>query len=178
WNLNGEHAATPDFARETDRAPHQFGEPSGNREPKPSAAESPRRRCLGLRERLEDSLADVLGDADARVADLESDIAAPIRVADATRAHPDLAFFGELHRIRDEVQKHLAQPSGISDECRRQAGIDVAEELDAFAFGALRYKHQRVFDHRRRIELETLEIEAAGFDLRVVEDVIDQRQQT
>ena len=77
-------------------------------------------------------------------------------------------------RFRSTWRSRPGSPTSAAGNAR----IDVAEELDTFSFGRLRHKHQRIFHDGGGIEFKALEIKTAGLNLRVVEDVVDQRQQT
>src|SRR5262249_16902072 len=149
----------------TDRAAHQLSQPARDRQPKAGAAEASRRGRLRLRKRLEEAFAGVFGDTDASVDDIKANLAPPRCLIDGAHGHADFALLGELHRVRHEIEEHLAQTSGIANECCWQLWINVAEELDALAFGPLRHKYHCVFDHGRRVELDALEIEPTGLDL-------------
>jgi hypothetical protein len=118
-NMNREDAAASDFALQADRAAHQVGEPARNRETESGPSETPGRRRLSLGEGLKDSLANVFGNANARVAHLESHVAASRRVAVNHHADTHFALLCELHRVRDEVEKDLPEAARIADERTR-----------------------------------------------------------
>src|SRR5487761_1204729 len=77
-------------------------------------------RLVAAEERIEEPLAIVLGDAAARVGDLEHSVAAaaPGANSDAT------ALRRELDRVRDEVVEHLREPGGIAREGNRVAVLE------------------------------------------------------
>jgi hypothetical protein len=102
-------------------------------------------------------------DADARVADVESQLASAIHLADDADRDAGFASLGELDRIRHQVQEsgeavRIADGAPASpDRCR--------EELDTFSFGRLRHKHQRIFHNGGGIKFKALEIKTAGLNL-------------
>ena len=80
-----------------------------------------------------------------------------------------------------------ALPITFSRTCRRRpaspssdvrnVGNDVTRELDAFFGGAERQQLGGVADRLAQIEFGVLEVEALRFDLREVEDVVDDFEQ-
>src|SRR6185369_10462195 len=67
-----ERAAAARLALDTDVAAHERDELLRDREPEPRPAEPARRRLIALRERGEDPLALLGGDADPRIRDVEA----------------------------------------------------------------------------------------------------------
>ena len=57
------------------------------------------------------------------------------------------------------------------------SGVHAAEQFEALALRARREDFQRVAHDLLQIEIDGLENELAGFDLREIEDVVDERQQ-
>ena len=98
---------------------------------------------------------------------------------DALDADPDddLALLGELDGVADEVQQHLTQPPGIAEHHVGHVGRDVAGELEPFSAGAQRQQLGRVAHGLAQVELDALQIEPPGLDLREVEDVVDDGEQ-
>ena len=146
--------------------------------PRPGAAVPPRRRAVGLRERLEDLPLLVGGDADAGVAHGEVQrraIAVDRLDADAQR------------RLRPRSVNLTALPRTFSSTCRsrpaspssdvRHVGRDVAGELEALFRRAQRQQLRGVADGLAQVELGALELEPPRLDLREVEDVVDDVEQ-
>ncbi|TKS57948.1 MAG: hypothetical protein EWM72_03340 [Nitrospira sp.] len=50
-------------------------------------------------------------------------------------ANSDLAFFGELDRVADEVQQHLPQAQGIPDEALGYVRAHVEQQLQPLVMG-------------------------------------------
>ena len=91
--------------------------------------------------------------------------------------HRDAALVGELDGVAGEIEQHLAQARGIAHDVVRQPLVDERCDLDAFRLRARRQQFDRFLDQRDERERPRLKIELAGFDLREVENFLDQRQQ-
>ena len=94
-------------------------------------------------------------------------------------AHRHLAALGELDGVADAG---WSAPGAAGRGRRRSAsgtsGVDLADELEALVVRrAARAARRRVVDALAQVEVERLELELAGLDLREVEDVVDDRQQ-
>ena len=128
--------------------------------------------AVGLPERLEDHSVLVRCDADASVAHVEPDPS--ISCSDHER---DSAALRELERVRQQILEDLQEPRGIGLERVGDARLDRHRELEVLL---RRYRLERVrevVDHSRDRDRLWPHIELAGFDLRQIEDVVDQRQQ-
>ena len=138
---------------------------------------APRGRAVELRVDGEDSSGFLVGQADARVADLKlhRDPGA-LRLVRAC-AHHDLARVRELDRVSDQVDQHLAQASRVSKDEVGHVRLRVEDELDAFVDGRLGEQLDRLLHHVARAELERFEPDPAGLDSREIEDVVDDLEQ-
>ena len=58
-----------------------------------------------------------------------------------------------------------------------EALVDVRRQRDVAPRGPLVHEHQRVVDRGRQIERSDVELHPSRFDLRQIEDVVDQRQE-
>src|SRR5262244_2552549 len=108
WRLaprqaHGEHRTFARLARHRHVAAHHARELAGDGEPEPSAAETLRGRGISLAELPEQFCLLLRCHADAGVGDGELDEAAAI--ADLACPKPDLACFGELARIAEEIEQ-------------------------------------------------------------------------
>mmetsp|Transcript_70462 Transcript_70462/g.166102 ORF Transcript_70462/g.166102 Transcript_70462/m.166102 type:complete len:643 (+) Transcript_70462:166-2094(+) len=128
--LEVEAAALADAAGHAQLTAHQRHQLAADRQTQAGAAIAPRGRLLGLAEAGKDVLELVVGDADAGVADLEADACQGAVLAQQCQGQHDLAVLGELQRIAGQVQQHLAQSRGISDQRRRQPGVQREQHLD------------------------------------------------
>ena len=103
---------------------------------------------------------------------------APLRIDGFVRDDDgDLARLRELDRVADEVDEHLPQSHRVADEGVGDARIDVAQELEALPMGADREEAEGVTDRVTQVELDGIEVQLAGLDLREVEDVVDHGEQ-
>ena len=89
----------------------------------------------------------------------------------------NLAFGGELHRVAQDVQDHLAQASSIAHDGLGHISGDVESQLQALLSGA-QCQHLRGVAHGfAQLELGVFQIQVPRLNLREVEDVVDELQQ-
>src|SRR5260370_309331 len=124
WSAGGtpgqahrEHRAFAQLTRHRHVAAHHACELAREGKAEPSAAEAVRGCGIGLAELLEQLGLLLRGHTDAGVGDGELDEAGAI-------AHPacrklDLARFGELAGIAEEVEQYLPQPHGVHGQCAK-----------------------------------------------------------
>ena len=96
-------------------AAHQPRELARDSEPEPCSPEALRRGGIGLAELLEQLCLLLRGHPDAGVGDGELDEVAPI--AHLAYRKLDLARFGELAGIAQQVEQDLPQPHGVHGQC-------------------------------------------------------------
>ena len=137
-----------------------------------------RGRAVRLGERLEQPLELSRGDPRPAVNDVDAERGLLGTDPGGVAAQRDGALVGELDRVADEVDQHLAKSFGIADHaggCRRRHD---ARELDALA-RRLRGEHvDDVGEELGQVERRAVELELAGLDLRDVEDVVDDAQES
>ena len=129
---------------------------------------------VGLLEFEEDARLIFWRNADAGVAHGDDDV---VRLRARFDDDGDAAGFGEFDRVADQVENHLAQPRRIADHARRQALVDIAADFQALGLGAGPQKLDRLLDKTGKRERPRREIEPAGFDLRQIEQFLDERHQ-
>ena len=105
----GECAAAPRFARQVDLSAHQFDQAFADRQAQPGAAEAPGDAGVGLDEGLEEARGLFLADTDAGVAHRNAQQHFGLALFDAIDADGDVARFGELDRVGDQVADDLAE---------------------------------------------------------------------
>jgi hypothetical protein len=88
----------------------------------------------------------------------------------------DLARFGELAGIAEEVEQDLLEPHGVHGE-RAQVLLRVNDEAVFVLLGKLSRGVDDLVDKPGQIHRLEIEVELAGFDLRKVEYLIDQAQE-
>ena len=89
----------------------------------------------------------------------------------------DAARLGELDGVAGEVEQHLTQPRSVADHLERQPVIDIGGDFEFLRLRARREQFGDVLDQRGQREGALLQIDLAGFDLGIVQQLLDQRQQ-
>ena len=89
----------------------------------------------------------------------------------------DFARGGELDRVRDEVRERLADATRVAEHALGQVRGDVDHELELLRRGRGRLRRRHFLDVGAQVHLDALELELAGLDLRVVEQVVDDDEQ-
>ena len=173
-NVDPERRAVAGGALDHDRAAHALDDLVGNRQTQAGAAEFPRRRDVGLLEFQKDARLILQRDADAGIVHGDRYTFWLRRRLDDDR---HAAALRELDRIAGEVEQHLAEPRRVADHPRRQPLVDIAADFEAFGLGARTKELDDFLDECRKWKRPRREIEAAGFDLGEIEDLLDQRQQ-
>ena len=89
----------------------------------------------------------------------------------------DLAGWGELDGVADQVDDDLAQTAGISHEVLGNVGRDVECEFQILFGRAAGHDLERVCEAVAEIEGNDFEVELAGLDLGKIENVVEQSHQ-
>ena len=150
---------------------HQLHEARRDRQPEPGTADA--LRVAELREGLEDRGLLRFGNARTRVghAEMQAALVAVHRVE--TDAYLDLAFLRVLDRVRHQVADHLAQAQHVALDRGRHGRFDADRELELLALRAPGEQLPDLLRELADVELLADQVHLAGFDLRVVEDVVD-----
>ncbi|OFA07224.1 hypothetical protein DUPY_13310 [Duganella phyllosphaerae] len=136
-----------------------------------------RGRAIGLRERVEDAPARLVGHANAGVVHFEAQGHALGVLGRHHHLDRDLAAVGKFDSVAQQVEDHLAQPVGVAADGDRDVAGHVQFQPQALGLG-LRRKHVvDIGQQVAEIELDIFDRELAGFDLGKVEDVVDDHQQ-
>ena len=91
--------------------------------------------------------------------------------------HRDRALARELHRVADQVGDDLAEPPAVADQPLGQRRRHVVDELEPLLRRLQRQRPHRLGDHLVDREGDRVGLHLARFDLREVEDLVDQRHQ-
>ena len=162
---------------------HGLGKAAYDRQAESGPAEAARGRAVGLHEGLKQPFALFGGKPDAGVGDPddEPELAlrrfVPAATGQALQREPDRACLGELDGVAQKIEQDLSQPQGIAQYALGHVGRDVGCELHALGGGLRGQRLDRALDQLHRRQVEGLEIEATGLDLREIEDVVDDAQQ-
>src|SRR5439155_7986671 len=158
------------FALEADRASHLLDEAFRQRETQSRA----RRRGATLVKTLEDAehpVGRALRDPHARIGHLETQLP-----SFDERTQRDVTTAGcELHRIGDEVEEHLSHAGGVKEERRSFGRLDREKDTLRLRWRAPG-RGNGLEEHVERDDLRP-EVELAGFDLRQIEDVVDELEE-
>src|SRR5215813_6053228 len=148
--------------------PREFARDS---EPEPRSPEALSGRGIGLAELLEQLCLLLRGHPDAGVGDGELDDVAAI--AHFACRKLDLARFGELTRIAQQVQKYLPQPHGVHRQCA-EVLLDFNDEAVLILLGKLSRGADDLIDQRCELHGLWIEFELSGLDLRQIEHLVDE----
>ena len=165
------------LALEPDAAAHHLHQAPRDRQPQAGAAVAARGRAVGLRERVENRRLPVGGHADAGVGDLDMQDRIGRGALRKIQPHDHLALLGEFDRVADQVDQHLLQPQPVAGEMVGHLRRHLGEEREPFFGRAERERLHAAAELLAELEGEWLEAQAAGLDLRDVEDVVDDVQQ-
>ncbi len=172
-----EGAPLPLLALDPDAAAHHLDDARADGEAEAGASEFTGRRSVGLAEGLEDQALLRLGDADAGVAHREVEHGAVGLELVGADADDDLARAGELHRVADEVDHDLAEPHRVADQRLGHARVDVVGDLQALLVRGVRQHPHRLGQGVVEAEGDALQRELLRFDLREIEDVVDDEEE-
>ncbi len=113
-----------------DFSAHHAHELLGDRQAESGAAVVSRGRRIDLRERAEEAVDTVGGDADAGVSDLEPDGDFGVGGLGERRGNHHLAVFGELDGVAGEIDEHLPQAVGVAAQAIGDVRVHVIGELE------------------------------------------------
>ena len=172
-----ELAAAADLACDRQLAPHQRHQLLGDREAESGPSIAAGHGRVGLAEFPEDASQLVLGDADPRIADAEP-YGRSVGVAPGDYSgHGDLTLLRELDGVPDQVHEHLPHAGGVPSHQVRDVGRHVHGELEMLLASPDREQVGGGMHDFREIERDRFELEVLRFDLRVVEDVVEDGEQ-
>src|SRR5262245_8204999 len=143
--LHREDRALARLARHGHVATHHARELAGDGEAEAGSTEVLRGRGIGLGEFFEQLCLLPRGHADAGVGDGKLDEVAAI--AHLTCRKLDLAPFGELARIAEEIEQDLSQPHGVHGQCA-EVLLSVNDEAVLVLLGKLSGGANDIVDQR------------------------------
>ncbi len=160
-----------------DVAAHQLDQLARDGQPEPGAAVFARHGAVGLLEGFEDARQRGGGNADAAVDHGEAQQHPAAAVAGAADRQVDHAVIGELDGVADQIDEHLPQPPRIAAQQHRHVRIELPGQFEPLFRGAHGVEVGEVLKQRQEVEIDHLDGQLPGLDLRVVENVVDDRQQ-
>ena len=169
------------LAAHPDLAAHRLGDALGDDQAEPGAAMPAGDGGVALAEGLEELVEPLRGNARAGVAHLElelqplaarrclfdsGEVGVVVRQVEhgdgmARNLNHDLALFGELERVADEVDEDLPQPRRIADD--RSGGLSVVQvgQVEILFRGAHAEEVEHLFQARNEVEADLLELKRA-----------------
>ncbi len=164
-------------AFDTGLAVHQRDEATHDRQSETRTPVMSRGRCVDLRERLEQRFEALGRDSYSGIANFAADDRAGLIGADEPQVDRHLAFARELDCIAAEIEQHLAQAARIAHQPVGQQRVDDGDQLESLRMGLNRQQVRNVVDGAAQVHVDALEVQLSGFDLRKVEDVVDDGEQ-
>jgi len=142
-----------------------------------TSAEAPGRRRIGLGETFENPPERFASDADSGVRNREPQRCRHRAVAIGRDPQGDLADLGELDRIAQQVEQHLAQPRRIADQVVAHSVSDFIDQLQALLVGPGGDHLDHLLQMVTERKAGALQLQLRGLDLGQVENVVDQVEQ-
>ena len=166
-------AGSPGLA--TNLAAHQADQLLTDRQPQPGAGRNIALRPVQPRERAEQPRPCIR--CDGRTVVPHRQPHRLVRSETRFRGQPDLAGTGVFHRVRQQLELHLAKPARIGQQGFRRAVGDRHVDRQA-AQRRLGSEHlRRTFQQRTQLEQAGPDRQFAGLHLRQVQDIVDQAEQ-
>ena len=155
----------PYYTFDPNLSAHKLDQSSGDGQPQASTAVLARRRAIGLRERLEDSLLLLCRNPNARIGDGEVEADLVLRLRRRLSAHHHLTLLGELDGIPHHISQDLAQASHITHQGIRNLWEHIAPQFQPFLVGGGN-KHPHYFSKAcAQRESSRIESELTRLDL-------------
>ena len=175
-DLEPEAGALPHIAVHPDRPAHEFDQPTRDGQAKAGAFELAVLVILDLIELTEDVVKVFRRDADTGVLDRDMQGLRPVHDLHPDDPGQDMALFSELHRVADQVGKHLAQAPGIADKAGRQEHVEIDHEIDALFPRPGLEEHRHLMDRAFEIKGFGAQRQALCLDLRIIQNIVDDDQ--
>lgn len=172
-NENGKSRSFAGRAGEIDRSAHHGDDALGKGEAEADAAVGAGCRAVPLDKRLKKMCLDRWVDSDSGVADSKGDGAGPVLGA-GLNGKGDAPLRGEFDRVVEEVEEDLLQTGSVAHSLGRKIGGHFKVELDAFGPCREANHFDGLVSEKGKSEWPQGEVHPTGFDLREVEDVIEQ----
>ena len=132
---------------------------------------------VALGEGVEQLRLHLFADADAGVTDGQVQLPLLQGVAAPVDGQADMAFGGELQGVAEQVHQHLFEPGRVAEDALGHAALQADVQTQALFQGLGGEQAEGFGDQLFQVELDMFQLELAGLDPGVVEDVVDHRQQ-
>ena len=182
-----ETAAVADFAFDPEASAHHHGELIRDRQAQTRATVEPGDGGVGLGEGLKNGTLLLLRDAYARVSDGEEQLSnvrgrrrcctvrpPALRVV---HAHRDIAVLREFDGVADQIDQHLTQADHVASQGVGHGFLDLVVEQQALLPGTEPEGLEGPVEPFAQAQRLRVQLQLARFNLRVIEDVIDEREQ-
>ena len=176
-HVKPERAAYSDLAGDFKLASHESHELPADGQPQPGAA-GDTLAIVGLEERLEQLRHVLRGDPQAGVRhlDVQAQRSVWLRLgADPQGDRP--AVGGELHRVAQQVNEHLAQLGFVGQEVTRHLALALDLEAQLLGLDAQAEHTLQIFQQAVQVKGSRVQRQPAGFNARHLQDVVDDAQQ-
>jgi hypothetical protein len=174
---DGKQRALAERALDLDAAVHQADQVMDDGQAEAAAAKAPAHAVIGLTERREDVAQCLVADTDAGVANVDVQMLLAIGPPGRAARDAHAALGGELDGIVDQVGDDLAEPVLVAQYEFGQRRVDVEPQVQALLAGGRGKGMRHLADHLAEIEGQPFELQAAGFDAREIENVVEQEEQ-
>ena len=156
---------------------HQLDQLLGNGQAQAAAASLASQRVVGLAEGAEQLLLVLFGHPDTAVLHADAQLRTVVMQVFEHGANHDVTVLGELDGIADQVAEYLAQAQRVAEQVQRSVAVDQADQFQMLGMRVGGKYGETVLDQIAQVERAVIEDQPSGFDLRDVEDAVDDRQQ-
>src|SRR5690606_19755839 len=154
---------------------HQLDQTARDGEAEAGAAVIAGRGRVDLAEQLEEPVHPVWRESDAGITNGDTHPRLAVLSGwNGIHGEVHFAFAGEFHGIAEQVDQHLPQAHGISDDPGWEGWVDPRHEFESLFARAARHQVERALDGFAQGERLPLELELVGLDLREIENVVEQ----
>ena len=161
-------AAATHLALYPNAATHHLHQPRTDCEAKTRSAVLAGGGSIGLAESFEDETFLVGRNADAGILHRELQCDFSVRRLLDSSIDMDTALVGELDRVSDEVQQHLAQPCGVPEHVVRHIRADGSLNLEAFLMHCARQCFDGFPNALGRRKRHAFQFQTTGVDFREI----------
>ncbi len=177
-DLEPETGPTALFAFHPDVAAHHFDQAARDRKPQTGAADGAVLGILDLVEGTEHMVDLVGGNADAGVFDRDVDRGEPLVHLDPDNADQDIAFLGELDGVAQKIGQDLPHTALIAHQLSGQEQVIVDQQVQPFLAGGGLHQQHQIMQRAFQVKRFGVQHHAVGFDLGIIEHVVDDHQQS
>src|ERR1700722_10115157 len=86
----------------------------------------------------------------------------------------DFTVAGKFDGVADQINQDLARAEDVTEDAGGYAGSDSGDQFESFGVGPHGHGLGHLVDERRQIEGSEFERQPATFDLREIQDVVNQ----